>query len=105
METAAPDDFVAFNAQLAALVEAGIPLDIGLSNREASATQELGRINATVHRRVKRGESLMQALEGDEQDVPAAYRAAVRFGVHTNNLPGALEGSNRVAESAEVSRN
>jgi general secretion pathway protein F len=104
METASLDDFLALNVQLAALVEAGVPLDVGLSQRQISAAKELEQINATVIRRVKRGESLTEALEGDERDVPAAYRSVLQFGLHTKNVSAALEGSNRVAESVEDSR-
>jgi type II secretory pathway component PulF len=104
MQTASLHDFEALNAQLAALVGAGIPLDVGLSQREIPAVKELERINAIVTRRVARGESLTEALDGDEQDVPAAYRSMVQYGLHTGNLSGALDGSNRVAESIEDSR-
>ena len=59
METATLQDFEALNAQLAALVGAGIPLDVGLSQREIPAVQELERINAVVARRVARTASVM----------------------------------------------
>jgi general secretion pathway protein F len=104
MGTATLDDFEAINVQLAALVEAGIPLDVGLSQREIPAARELEQINATVVRRVNRGESLTEALEGDERDVPAAYRGVMQLGLRTNNLSAALDGSQRVAESTEDSR-
>ena len=52
------DDFVAWNDQLAALVQAGVPLDFGLGASGADLTESLKRINAAVARRVSRGESL-----------------------------------------------
>ena len=92
METATLQDFETLNAQLAALVGAGVPLDVGLSQHEIPAVRELKRINAIVARRVARGESLTEALEGDEQDVPAAYRSMVQYGLHTGNLTGGAPG-------------
>jgi type II secretory pathway component PulF len=104
MATASLNDFTALNEQLAALVEAGVPLDVGLPRRELAAADELERINATVVRRVNRGESLAEALEGDERDVPAGYRGLVQLGLSTGDLPSALEGSSCVAKSADDSR-
>jgi type II secretory pathway component PulF len=99
------DDFTALNKQLAALVEAGVPLDLGLSHSDVSLAKELERINTTVVRRVNRGESLSEALqEGDERDVPAAYSSLVQFGLDTGDISSALEGSTRVAESVDESR-
>jgi type II secretory pathway component PulF len=104
METASLDDFVTLNEQLAALLAAGVPLELGLPQRGAPVAKELELINATVARRVNRGESLTEALEGDEGDVPAAYRSAMQFGLQTGNLSAALEGSSQVAEAVEDSR-
>jgi general secretion pathway protein F len=103
METISRDDVTALNEQLAALVEAGVPLDVGLGQPDLPAAKALARINATVVRRVSRGESLEEALQGDEQDVPASYRSLVH-GLRTGNLSAALDGSHRVAESVVDAR-
>jgi general secretion pathway protein F len=104
MDTDSLDDFLAFNEQLAALLEAGVPLDVGLSPHTKSAAKELERINATVVRRVNRGETLVEALSGDEQDVPAAYRSMVLHGLRTGNLTAALDCTVGVARSVDESR-
>lgn len=104
METATLDDYLALNEQLAALVAAGVPLDVGLGPPDRSAAQALERINATVVRRVGRGESLAEALEGDDEDVPPSYRSLVQLGLHSGNLATALDGSSRVAASVDSSR-
>ena len=104
METATLDDYLALNEQLAALVAAGVPLDVGLGQPERSAAEALERINATVVRRVSRGESLAQALEGDDRDVPPSYRSLVQLGLHVGNLSAALDDSSHVAESVDSSR-
>lgn len=104
MESASLDDVVALNEQLAALIEAGVPLGMDLSDRDKPATKELERINATLVRRVSRGETLVEALSGDEQDVPAAYRSMVLQGLQTGNLSAALDGAAGVAASADEPR-
>jgi general secretion pathway protein F len=104
MTTASLDDFMAVNEQLAALIEAGVPLDVGHSQRETSSAKMLERINATIVRRVSRGETLVEALEGDDEDVPGAYRSMLQLGLRTGNLSAALDGSGRVAESVDESR-
>lgn len=104
MERATLDDYQAFNEQLSALAAAGVPLDIdlGLSTDDASKTLE--RIEATVSRRVKRGESLTEAFQGDEGDLPASYRSLVQVGLCEGDLAAGLEESNIVAESAAESQ-
>jgi type IV pilus assembly protein PilC len=104
MESATLEDFQALNEQLAALFEAGVPLEVGLGPPDQPAAQALERINATVVRRISRGETLAEALEGDDQDVPAEYRSFVQLGLRTGDLSAALDGSNRLAESADDSR-
>src|SRR5688572_3717612 len=104
MDTESLGDFMALNEQLGALMQAGVPLDVGLSPRAQSATKELERINATVIRRVNRGESLVEALSGDGEDVPAAYRSVVLHGLRTGDLTAALDGAVGVAASVDESR-
>jgi general secretion pathway protein F len=104
METPTLDDFVAWNDQLAALVQAGVPLDVGLGATGDDLPESLKRINATVSRRVGRGESLGEAIKDDEQTVPSSYRTLVELGLRSGNLATAIDGSNRVAESIDDSR-
>ncbi len=105
METASLDDYQALNEQLAALVEAGVPLDTGLPPAGGSAAATLERINVTVARRMGRGESLEEALEGDEQEVPGEYRSLVQLGLHgDSNLAAGFDGASRVASAADRTR-
>jgi general secretion pathway protein F len=104
MDTTTLDDFVAWNDQLAALVQAGVPLDLGLGTSGTDLAESLKRINATVARRVDRGESLGEAIQDDEQAVPSSYRALVELGLSSGSLAAAIDGSNRVAESIDNSR-
>ena len=45
-----------------------------------------------LSKRLSRGESLPEALEGEEQSIPPLYRAVVEAGARSGRLPIALEG-------------
>jgi type II secretory pathway component PulF len=104
MATASLDDLTAFNEQLAALLDAGVKLDVGLATGGGSTERALERINSTVARRVARGETLTEALDSDDDDIPPSYRSLTQFGFATGSLPEGLDESNRVAESVDESR-
>lgn len=104
MDTASLDDFSALNEQLAALVDAGVPLDVALGNRHRSASAALQRIETIVTRRVNRGETLGEAVEGDDDELPASYRSLLQTRMHSGNISMSLDGSNHVAESIDESR-
>jgi type II secretory pathway component PulF len=104
MESITLDDFRAWNDQLAALVQAGVPLDIGLEASDNQLAETLRTINATVARRVSRGESLEDAIEDDDRAMSSAYRSLVLLGLRSGDLNAGLDGSTRVAESADASR-
>jgi general secretion pathway protein F len=104
MESITLADFRAWNDQLAALVQAGVPLDVGLVASDDEFAETLKTINATVARRVNRGESLEEAIDDDDHAVPSAYRSLVLLGLRSGDLNAGLGGSTRVAESADASR-
>jgi general secretion pathway protein F len=103
MQTATLDDFMALNDQLAALVQAGVPLDIDLARRAADTPETLEKINALVARRVSQGATLAEAIDEDNKVVTPAYRCLMQLGLQTGSLPAALSGSNRFAASVEES--
>lgn len=103
MDTASVDDFQALNDHLAALVAAGVPLDVGLSGEEPTAAAELKRIGAIVSRRIHRGETLSEALD-DDADVPPVYRSTMQLGLRSGDLTAALPGASQVAQSMDDSR-
>jgi type II secretory pathway component PulF len=104
MGSASLDEIIAFNEQLSALADAGIPLDLALVGRHRSTAKALKHIQTTVTRRINRGESLEEALEGDEDDVPASYRSLLQQGIRSGDFSEALDGSNRVAELVDETR-
>jgi type II secretory pathway component PulF len=103
MEPATLDDFMAWNDELLALAQAGVPIDVDLGRSGNDALGALERVNATVARRVSQGATLAAALEGNEQVVTPAYSALVQLGLRSGNLSTALAGSNRLAESLDDS--
>lgn len=101
MGTEILDKYTALNEQLAALVEAGVPIDAGLSNGRQTPAATLERIQRSVARRVGRGETLDEALAGDEE-VPSGYRNLVQIGLHSQkNLAAGFDGASRVAVATD----
>src|SRR4051794_36611036 len=66
MEPATLDDFMSLNDQLAAAVEAGVPLDVDLGRGQQETATTLEKINALVARRVSQGSSLSAAIANDD---------------------------------------
>jgi type II secretory pathway component PulF len=86
------DQLLALNAEIAALVRAGVPLERGLVVAGRDLRGRLGRIATALSGRMSRGESLSHALEGEGQAIPPLYRAVVEAGARSGQLPIALEG-------------
>jgi len=101
MKTATLDDFMALNDQLAALVEAGVPIDLDLGQRQSDVVSALERINAVVARRVSQGASLASAIESGDQTAPAAYWSFLQQGLRSGDLSSALSSSSRFARDLE----
>ncbi len=86
------DQLLALNTEMAALVRAGVPLERGLLLVGRDLRGRLGQIATALARRLDRGESLPEALAGEEQSIPPLYRAVVEAGARSGQLPVALEG-------------
>jgi type II secretory pathway component PulF len=102
METPTLDDFMAMNEQLAALASAGVPVDVGLGNRDTVKTLE--RINAAVARGVSRGATLAEALEATRNTAPPSYMRMMQLAIRSEDLPAALAGATQVAKRVDHSR-
>src|SRR5215210_3949414 len=95
------DDFIAFNDQLAALVEAGVPIDVGLGASPGQTAASLEKINSLVARQISRGASMAEAFESA---LPAQYRSLMKLWLRTDDVDAALDGASRLAEAIEESR-
>ncbi len=86
------EQLFALNEEIRALVRAGVPLERGLLVAARGLRGRLGRITSALGNRLNRGESLIEALEGEKQVLPPLYRAVVEAGARSGQLPVALEG-------------
>lgn len=87
MKTIAPESFILFNQQLAAMLALDLPLPESL--RQVSAQMEdpgLRRAVDAVTREVERGGSYSQAIEKQAADLPELYGAMVKAGEEGGSL-------------------
>jgi type II secretory pathway component PulF len=86
------EQLFALNEEIRTLVRAGVPLERGLLVAARDLRGRLRRITSALATRLNRGESLVEALEGEKQVLPPLYRAVVEAGARSGQLPVALEG-------------
>ncbi len=91
------DDLVVLNDEIASLVRAGVPLELGLSSWGRDLSGPLRKTVATLGESVARGSNLDDALAEESLNIPPVYRAVVTAGLRSGRLPAALES---LAESA-----
>uniref|UniRef100_A0A7C2NT03 Type II secretion system protein GspF domain-containing protein n=1 Tax=Schlesneria paludicola TaxID=360056 RepID=A0A7C2NT03_9PLAN len=89
---AAFHDLLVLNAEIAALVRASIPLELGLRRLSVQETGRLGRLAERVAVRLESGASLVEALRQEGKVVSPLYAAVVEAGLRSDRLPDALEG-------------
>ena len=85
------DELLALNAEIAALVRAGVPLEQGLAALGSDMPGRLGPIAAMLAERLERGEPLLQVLADRSVRLPPVYRAVLEAGLRAGRLPAALE--------------
>lgn len=94
MKSASParmDDLIALNREIAALVKAGIPLELGLRGLTGSVSSQLGALAERLADRLSNGMSLASALEQEGPAVSPVYSAVVGAGLQSGRLAEALE--------------
>jgi type II secretory pathway component PulF len=97
MDTATLDDFMSWNEQLAAAIEAGVPLDLGLDKTSGGPVAALEKINALVARRTSQGASLQAALNDEDKSLPPAYRCLMQLSLASGKPVTGLALSNHLA--------
>ncbi len=85
------DDLIALNDEIASLVRAGIPIELGLEGFRWEVSGRLGKLTDRLHTRLHNGESLNDALLQEQNNFPPAYRAVIDAGLRTGQLPDALD--------------
>jgi len=85
------EQLIAFNDEVASLIRAGVPLELGLKQVGQSATGGLAKLSQRLAERMETGVSLQQALDDEGDRIPGVYRAVVEAGLRSGRLPEALE--------------
>lgn len=93
------EQLTAFNDEIAALVRAGIPLELGLKQLGDSVPGAAGRLSRRIGERMSAGASLQAALDEEGDHLPGVYRAVVEAGLASGRLPEALEGVSAMARA------
>ena len=89
--SASLDDLILLNREIAALVKAGIPLELGLRGLSGSVGTRLGRLSERLSKRLASGRSLPDALAEEGPAVSPVYTAVMEAGLASGRLPEALE--------------
>lgn len=85
------DQLIALNDEIAALVRAGVPLELGLKHIGGDTPGLLGALATTLSAEMERGQTLAEVLKRHSESFPPIYRAVVTAGVRAGNLSAALE--------------
>jgi type II secretory pathway component PulF len=85
------DDLVALNDEIAGIVSAGIPLELGLATWSNDLSGPLRTSAAALSQSVAQGRGLGEALADESLNIPPVYRAVVAAGLRSGRLPAALE--------------
>ncbi len=85
------DELLALNDEVASLIRAGVPLELGLRQLSSSALGGLSRLSGRLVERMEAGASLQQALRDEGDHVPGVYLSVVEAGRRSGRLPEALE--------------
>jgi type IV pilus assembly protein PilC len=98
-------EFLLFNRQLAALTEAGIPLERGLRElAEDVQSRSLRRVIASLADDLESGTDIEEAFAKRREHFPAMYGRIVRAGIRSGRLGEMLVSLNRHLEVASETR-
>lgn len=84
------DDLIALNQEIAALVKAGVPLELGLRGLSGNVPSRLGHLADRLADRLSNGLSLVEALQQEGPAVSPIYTAVVGAGLQSGRLAEAL---------------
>ncbi len=98
------DDLIALNREIAALVRAGVPLELGLRGLRGSVPSQLGRLADRLADRMSQGRSLVEALEQEGPAVSPIYTAVVGAGLQSGRLAETLDSLTLTAQVEQDAR-
>ncbi len=85
------EDLIALNDEIAGLINAGVPLELGLRSLGGTWRSTLARTAEDLAERMSQGASLPEALAAEKGRFPTEYWAVVEAGLKAGRLPAALE--------------
>jgi general secretion pathway protein F len=85
------DDLVALNQEIAAMVRAGIPLELGLKQHATTWPSRFSAMAERIADRLALGEPLVEALRREGSAFSPAYAAVIEAGLQSGRLSEALE--------------
>lgn len=85
------DELIALNEEMISLVQAGIPLELGLREMGNELPDRLGKISSKLADKMEQGSSLSEAMESEGSRFPKVYRVIVEAGIKSGKLTVALE--------------
>jgi type II secretory pathway component PulF len=88
--TLSPDELIALSREIQAMIEADVPLDLGLSSAAGGFSTRLEEATRRVADRMSQGLSLPEAME-QESAIPAAYRAILVAGLRCGRSQEVLD--------------
>lgn len=91
MSQAALNELLVLNAEIAALVRASIPLELGLRRLAVQETGRLGQLAERMAVRLETGTSLVDAIRQEGHVVSPLYAAVIEAGLRSDRLPEALD--------------
>lgn len=94
-------EFQNFNAELAALIRAGVPLESGLTAMERSPGSGLAALSRRVQDRLNQGRTLVESLRQEEGHFSETYLATVEAALRADELPAALDSLTAFGRAAE----
>ncbi len=93
-----PEQLIALNDEIATLVRAGVPLELGLREFSGNVPSALRRISGEISKRLAEGKPLAESLSDTLPNLPRVYTAVVDAGLKSGNLPKALESLSKFAQ-------
>lgn len=98
------DALIALNQEIASMVRAGIPLELGLQQAAGSRSVRFAVLADRIAERMSQGDSLVEALRKEGPIISPAYAAVVESGLAAGRLPEALEELARIGLIAQEIR-
>ena len=99
------EQVAALGDEIAALVQSGVPLERGLTELSTELSGGIGALTARLAKRLDSGQSLDDALEDEETQLPATTVAIIRAGLRSGQLAPALQSYATLARRISSLRN